>query len=59
MTVVNTLYCILAIAYFVLAVAYYKFINIEGNRSKTVVACSICLGSIGVMYLLRAFMFIS
>lgn len=59
MTVANIFDCILAIAYFILAVAYYKFLNTEGNRSKVAVACAICFGLTGVMYLLRAFMFIS
>ena len=59
MTVANIFDCILAIAYFILAVAYYKFLNTEGNRSKTIVACAICFSLIGVMYLLLAFMFIS
>ena len=59
MTVANIFDCMFAIAYFILAVAYYKFLNTEGNRSKTIAACSICLGLTGVIYLLRAFMFIS
>lgn len=59
MTVVNIFDCMFAIAYFVLAVVYYKFLNTKGNRSKTVVVCAICLGLTGVIYLLRAFMFIS